>query len=256
MIGKGSSVITSITDFPTPRSKSRPSPPTSEPNREDVTYTIQEGERFTVNRVMVAGTEHTRDYVVQREIQVHEGEPLSQQGPSQTPRPGFTIWASSARWIRRCRIPRAPIRRRMCWCRCRRRSATPSPTDGGLEFQTGQPAGTTAPQGTTGVSPRVEFDVTRLNVRRAQSDADVPVPRRTPATTRAGQLRDPEVVRQRQVQADLHHFLRQQPGRVDVHLAATGREDRPAAADLGIREPSRERVRDPVRSPIASISGG
>src|SRR5205823_4290285 len=34
----------------------------------------------------------------------------------------------------------------------------------GLEFQTGQPAGTTAPQGTTGVSPRVEFDVTRLNV--------------------------------------------------------------------------------------------
>ena len=33
----------------------------------------------------------------------------------------------------------------------------------GLEFQTGQPAGTTAPQGTTGVSPRVEFDVTRLN---------------------------------------------------------------------------------------------
>jgi outer membrane protein assembly factor BamA len=33
----------------------------------------------------------------------------------------------------------------------------------GLEFQTGQPAGTTAPQGKTGVSPRVEFDVTRLN---------------------------------------------------------------------------------------------
>ena len=28
---------------------------------------------------MVAGTEHTRDYVVQRELQVHEGEPLSQQ---------------------------------------------------------------------------------------------------------------------------------------------------------------------------------
>ena len=33
----------------------------------------------------------------------------------------------------------------------------------GLEFQTGQPAGTTASQGTTGVSPRVAFDVTRLN---------------------------------------------------------------------------------------------
>src|SRR5207302_1869961 len=33
----------------------------------------------------------------------------------------------------------------------------------GLEFQTGQPAGASAPQGKTGVSPRVEFDVTRLN---------------------------------------------------------------------------------------------
>ena len=33
----------------------------------------------------------------------------------------------------------------------------------GLEFETGLPAGTQAPQGTTGVSPRVEFDVTRLN---------------------------------------------------------------------------------------------
>ena len=44
-----------------------------------MTYAIQEGEHFTVNRVMVAGTEHTRDYVVQRELQVHEKDPLSQQ---------------------------------------------------------------------------------------------------------------------------------------------------------------------------------
>src|SRR5258708_9729760 len=34
----------------------------------------------------------------------------------------------------------------------------------GLEFQTGQPAGTNAPAGTTGVSPRIGFDVTRLNL--------------------------------------------------------------------------------------------
>jgi outer membrane protein assembly factor BamA len=33
----------------------------------------------------------------------------------------------------------------------------------GLEFETGLPAGVQAPQGKTGVSPRVEFDVTRLN---------------------------------------------------------------------------------------------
>jgi outer membrane protein insertion porin family len=34
----------------------------------------------------------------------------------------------------------------------------------GLEFETGQPAGSSAPTGSTGVSPRVGFDVTRINV--------------------------------------------------------------------------------------------
>ncbi len=29
---------------------------------------------------MLAGTEHTRDYVVEREVQVKAGEPLSQEG--------------------------------------------------------------------------------------------------------------------------------------------------------------------------------
>ena len=55
----------------------KPSP--GQPNREDVTYTIQEGEQFFVNQVMVAGLEHTRDYVVQREIQEVARQPLSQQ---------------------------------------------------------------------------------------------------------------------------------------------------------------------------------
>src|SRR5260370_25590383 len=35
----------------------------------------------------------------------------------------------------------------------------------GLEVQTGQPAGAASPQGNTGASPRVSFDVARLNFR-------------------------------------------------------------------------------------------
>ncbi len=54
-------------------------PSSTQPGREDVTFTIQEGEHFTVDQVMVGGTEHTRDYVVQRELQVRSGDPLSQQ---------------------------------------------------------------------------------------------------------------------------------------------------------------------------------
>jgi outer membrane protein assembly complex protein YaeT len=136
--------------------------PSATPNREDVTFTIQEGERFTVNRVMVAGTEHTRDYVVQRELQVHEGDPLSQQDllGTQTRLYDLGIFSQVDTAVQN---PEGtdPLKNVLVQVKEAKRYTF---TYGlGLEFQTGQPAGTTAPQGTTGVSPRVEFDVTRLN---------------------------------------------------------------------------------------------
>ena len=64
----------------------------SEPNREDVTFTIQEGERFTVDQVMVSGTEHTRDYVVQRELQVATGRSAEPTGSAQYPDTAVQPW--------------------------------------------------------------------------------------------------------------------------------------------------------------------
>ncbi len=55
----------------------KPSP--GQPNREDIAFNIQEGEQFFVNQVMVAGLDHTHEYVVQREIREVAGQPLSQQ---------------------------------------------------------------------------------------------------------------------------------------------------------------------------------
>ena len=43
-----------------------------------MTYTIQEGERFTVNKSW-SPDDHTRDYVVQRECRYNAGDALSQQ---------------------------------------------------------------------------------------------------------------------------------------------------------------------------------
>ena len=136
--------------------------PAAQPNREDVTYTIQEGERFMVNRVMVAGTEHTRDYVVKRELQVHAKDPLSQQGllSTQTRLYDLGIFSQVDTAVQN---PEGtdPLKNVLVQVQEAKRYTF---TYGlGLEFQTGQPAGTTAPQGTTGVSPRVAFDVTRLN---------------------------------------------------------------------------------------------
>ncbi len=138
----------------------KPSP--DKPNREDVTYTIQEGERFTVNRVLTAGTEHTRDYVLQRELQVHEGDPLSQQDllDTQTRLYDLGIFSQVDTAVQN---PEGTDPEKNVLVQVHEAKRYTFTYGVGLEFQTGQPAGTTAPQGTTGVSPRVEFDVTRLN---------------------------------------------------------------------------------------------
>jgi len=138
-------------------------PSTTQPNHEDVTYTIQEGERFTVNRVMVAGTEHTRDYVVQRELQVHEKEPLSQQDllNTQTRLYDLGIFSQVDTAVQN---PEGTDPQKNVLVQVREAKRYTFTYGAGLEFETGEPGGPSAPQGTTGVSPRVEFDVTRLNV--------------------------------------------------------------------------------------------
>ena len=134
----------------------------TDPNREDVTFTIQEGQRFTVDQVMVGGLEHTKDFVVQRDLQVQTGDPLSQRDllNTQTRLYDLGIFSQVDAAVQN---PEGndPLKNILVQVREAKRYTF---TYGlGLEFQTGQPAGTNAPQGKTGVSPRVEFDVTRLN---------------------------------------------------------------------------------------------
>ncbi len=138
-------------------------PSVQEPNREDVTYTIQEGELFTVNRVMVAGTEHTRDYVVQRELEVHPKDALSQQDllNTQTRLYNLGIFSQVDTAVQN---PEGTDPQKNVLVQVNEAKRYTFTYDAGFEFQTGQPGGATAPQGTTGVSPRVGLDVTRLNV--------------------------------------------------------------------------------------------
>ena len=137
-------------------------PSASQPTREDVTYMIQEGERFTVDQVMVAGTEHTRDYVVRRELQVHGGQPLSQQGllDTQTRLYDLGIFSQVDTGVQN---PEGTDPQKNVIVQVQEAKRYTFTYGVGLEFETGQPGGSTAPQGTTGVSPRVGLDVTRLN---------------------------------------------------------------------------------------------
>jgi outer membrane protein insertion porin family len=137
-----------------------PSP--TEKNREDVTFTISEGERFTVDQVMVAGTEHTRDYVVQRELEVHAGDALSQQDQlnTQTRLYNLGIFSQVDTAVQNPEGSDPQKNVLVQVSEARRYTFTYGL---GLEFETGLPAGATNPTGKAGVSPRVEFDVTRLN---------------------------------------------------------------------------------------------
>jgi outer membrane protein assembly complex protein YaeT len=136
---------------------------TSAANREDVTYTIQEGEQFTVNRVMLAGTEHTREYVVQREVQVHEGQPLSQQQllDTQTRLYDLGIFSQVDTAVQN---PEGDDPLKNVIVQVQEAKRYTFTYDVGFEFETGEPAGATAPQGSTGASPRVGLDITRLNL--------------------------------------------------------------------------------------------
>ena len=133
------------------------------PNREDVTYAIHEGEQFRVNHVMIAGLEHTRDYVVQREVQVASGQPLSQQDILDTQSKLYDLGIFS-QVDTAVQNPNGTDPEKNVLVQVQEAKRYTFTYGAGLEFQTGLSAGPTAPAGATGVSPRVGLDITRLNV--------------------------------------------------------------------------------------------
>src|SRR6266446_1692015 len=134
-----------------------------QPEREEITYSIQEGDQFFVNQVMVAGLDHTRDYVVQREIQVVAGEPLSQQDLLDTQSKLYDLGIFS-QVDTAVQNPEGADPRKNVLVQVQEAKRYTFTYGLGLEFETGLPSGTSSPAGSTGVSPRVGFDVTRLNV--------------------------------------------------------------------------------------------
>ena len=138
-------------------------PSTSQPQREDVTFTVQEGEQFFVNQVMVAGLDHTRDFVVQREILVSAGQPLSQQDLLDTQSKLYDLGIFTQVDIA-VQNPEGSDSQKHVLVQLQEAKRYTFTYGLGLEFETGLPAGAKSPAGGTGISPRVELDVTRLNV--------------------------------------------------------------------------------------------
>ena len=138
-------------------------PSSAQPGREDVTYVIQEGEQFFVSQVMIGGLDHTRPYVVQREVQVAPGQPLSQQDLLDTQSKLYDLGIFS-QVDTAVQNPEGTDSQKNVVIQIQEAKRYTFTYDAGLEFETGLPSGTSNPAGSTGVSPRVGLNITRLNV--------------------------------------------------------------------------------------------
>ena len=64
--------------FPDVQVETSASPTANQTNREDVVFRITEGKQVFIDKILISGLHYTRPFVVNREFQVKEGDPMSQ----------------------------------------------------------------------------------------------------------------------------------------------------------------------------------
>lgn len=151
--------------FPNATLDASATPVPGNPYSIDVTYKIREGQEITVDQVLISGLIFTKPFVIQREIQMKSGEPLSQLKMLRTQQQLYDLGIFS-QVDTAVQNPDGQEPDKNVLVDLKEAKRYTFNYGVGLEFQTGQPTGSTnQAQGETGVSPRVSFDVTRLNFR-------------------------------------------------------------------------------------------
>ncbi len=150
--------------FPNAGFEASASPMPDNPNRMDVTFRIHEGEQIFVDQVLVSGLHYTRPHIVQHQIQIQAGDPVSQIAMLDTQRRLYDLGIFN-QVDTAIQNPDGKEPDKNLLLNLREAKRYTFDYGIGLEVQTGTPAGPTAPQGRTGVSPRFTFNVTRLNFR-------------------------------------------------------------------------------------------
>jgi outer membrane protein insertion porin family len=150
--------------FPNVRFESFAKPEPDVPNKMDLTYKISEGPQIFVDKILTNGLQHTRPFVVQREMAVHGGDPLSQDAMLETQRHLYDLGIFNSVNMAVQNPEGDATRKNINFELAEARRYTFN-YGLGFEVATGQPAGSLNPQGKAGASARVSFDVTRLNFR-------------------------------------------------------------------------------------------
>ena len=150
--------------FPDATFEAAATPAAGAPNRMDVTFQIHEGQQVFVDQVLVSGLNHTRPHIVGHQIQINSRDPVSQIAMLDTQRRLYDLGIFN-QVDTAIQNPDGKELDKNILLNVREAKRYTFDYGIGLEVQTGTPAGVTAPQGRTGVSPRFTFNVTRLNFR-------------------------------------------------------------------------------------------
>jgi outer membrane protein assembly factor BamA len=176
--------------FPGIQFESSSKPAEGKPTLVDVVFTIREGEQVFVDRILLSGLNFTRPYIVRRELKVEPNTPLSQIGMLESQRRLYDLGIFNEVDVA-VQNPDGAAKFKDVLFEVREAKRWTFNYGFGFEVQTGsqslnsnqintapapgvnvppnttppQSVNTANPQGGTGISPRVSFDLTRLNFR-------------------------------------------------------------------------------------------
>jgi outer membrane protein insertion porin family len=163
--------------FPNTQFEYKASPTPGVPNSMNVTFVIQEGEQFFVDRVLTSQLEFTRPYVVQNQLKIKPGDPLSQTQMAKTQAALYDLGVFNEVKMA-VQNPDGDAKYKDVLIQVQEARRWTFNYGFGLEASTGQPdqqscaqlaeqgqSSLACSQGRTGLSPRVTFDVSRINFR-------------------------------------------------------------------------------------------
>ncbi len=151
--------------FPSVQMQALYEPSKDDPTKIDVHYDIKEGQRVFVENVFVSGLEHTRPYIVDRDISVEPGDALNQLSMLESQRRLYDLGIFNQVDMA-VQNPDGAAEHKNVLFDVKEAKRYTFNYGFGVEIGTGVNAAQgTSPQGQTGISPRVSFDVTRINFR-------------------------------------------------------------------------------------------
>src|SRR5207302_11184653 len=150
--------------FPNVKFEYTAQPEPGDPNKVDVSYKVAEGEQAFVDQVLISGLRYTKPFVVEREMKLRNGDRLSQSQMLGSQRGLYDMGIFNEVNVA-VQNPDGDATQKNVNFQISEAKRNTFNYGLGMEVQTGQPAAVSNPQGATGVSARVSFDVTRLNFR-------------------------------------------------------------------------------------------